>query len=304
VVVGALPFAPAPAQAASLLYVQRGDVWIANQDGSQRRAVTKQGTGQRPYTLAGAADSGKILVAFGSPKTWFFYNPNGRLRKEGPNIVPMRSCGSAIGSIGPVAPRFHPGGRLAAYSYFCNYGPPSYDSDIILTADLPHNYTSGSNSPILAYELLSPTWFGSRLVASDAESIYVQPPHPKNPFRNNFALWLAPNPGFGFSRAEIAREGKRFLLEVTDDSGPDGTLLGTYTGSPPNGNVSLKCQLGASGVPDDATFSPDGTRIAWDDRGGVKVGRVNLQRPNCLVRGSVKTVSSAGHSPRWTKFNR
>ncbi len=286
-----------PASGASLLFVQAGDVWIANQDGSQKRAVTKQGTGQKPYILAGASDSGKIVAAYGSPKFWYFYNPNGKLRDEGPNIVPMSHCGG-MSSIGPLQPRLHPSGTLVAYNYFCNYF--DFSSDLRLAVDNPANYTAGSNTANIGSDWYWPTWFGKRLVVSDTQKIFVQEDHRNSPFRTGFDAWILPGGSATLDSAEIARGAKRVAIEISD-----GTYeLYTYTGSPPGGGIQYRCTLGGSGTVDDATFSPDGTRIAWDDSGGVKVGKVNLGRANCLAAGSVRLVSAGGGQPRWTKFTR
>jgi hypothetical protein len=291
------------ANAASIGYVSGGNVHLSAPDGSLARQITTAGTNDSPYNLAGVADSGKIVASFGpsSSKTWFFFNPDGSTRSEGPNLVPMKSCGSAIGSIGPLSPRLHPDGSMAAYNYFCNYGPPSFGSDVHLTVDTPHNYTMGSNTPVIANDLTHPTWFGNRLVVSDGTNILIQEDHPDSPYRLGFSPWLGPGPGVALNGAEISRQGNRFLVEYTENSAKAIDLYNN-SGSPPGGSFEFKCTLAAGGNPNNAAFSPDGNQIAWQDDGGVKVGTLDLNVPGCLASGSVRTLAPGGSAPRFSAY--
>jgi hypothetical protein len=296
--------APATAaNAASIGYVSGGNVHLSAPDGSLARQITTAGTNDSPYNLAGVADSGKIVAAFGpsSSKTWFFFNPDGSTGSEGPNLVPMKSCGSAIGSIGPLSPRLHPDGSMAAYNYFCNYGPPSFGSDVHLTVDTPHNYTMGSNTPVIANDLTHPTWFGNRLVVSDGTNILIQEDHPDSPYRLGFSPWLGPGPGVALNGAEISRAGNRFLVEYTENSAKAIDLFNN-SGSPPGGSFEYKCTLAAGGSPQNAALSPDGNQIAWQDDGGVKVGTLDLNAQGCLGAGSVRTLAPGGTSPRFSAY--
>src|SRR5919201_1513096 len=119
-IVAALSVAAGTAQATVFAYVANGNVYLQSPDGLLSRTITTAGNGSSPYVLAGIADSGTILAAYGGTKFWYLYNPDGTLRPEGPNIVPMHECGSAAGSIGPIVPVFHPSKSLVAYNYFCN----------------------------------------------------------------------------------------------------------------------------------------------------------------------------------------
>src|SRR4051794_14062967 len=122
---------PAAAGAESVSYVEGGNVFISTADGARRVPITTSGTNDSPYTLAGHADNGKVVTAYGSSNaTWFMFNPDGTNSAEGPNLVPMKQCGSAIGSIGPIDPRLHPDGDIVAFNYFCNYFPSGTDTDL------------------------------------------------------------------------------------------------------------------------------------------------------------------------------
>lgn len=287
----------ATAEASSLLYVKGGDVWIASAAGKDKRRVTTAGTARKPYTLAGASDSGKIVAARGSSTpTWFMYDPGGSLRNEGPNIVPMRNCG--FPSVGPISPRLHPGGKLAAFWYFCNSIGGTTPR---LSVDNPDTYTAGGNSAELGTYWYDPSWFGKRLVVSDGQKIFVQNAGKNAPFVTGFTVWLLPPEGASLDRAEIARKARRFVLEVSA-GGPSEIQLYTYSGTPPAGDIKQKCSIDAAGDPSDGTLSPDGKRVAWHDRDGVKVARVDLSRPSCVARGSTRLVASGADQPRFAGY--
>ena len=233
-VVAASLFSAGTARGATLAYVRDNNVWVESPDGSLRRAITTAGTASSPYTLGGIADNGTVLAAYGSPKTWFLFNPDGTLRKEGPNVVPMHQCGSAIGSIGPLVPVLHPTRDLVAYNYICNYPPPTYGTETRLALDDPKAYTPGTSTLDLGTSLYQPTWFGDRLVAESGGTILVQRAA-SAPYQTNFDDWLVPAAGNYFMRTEVARAQNRFLVEdQTGSAATDSTLLGTYTGTPPS----------------------------------------------------------------------
>ena len=61
----ALAFA-APAAADSIVYIKDANVWVAQPDGSQARALTTDGTTGLPYASPSQADDGTVLAVRGS----------------------------------------------------------------------------------------------------------------------------------------------------------------------------------------------------------------------------------------------
>ncbi|HEX6714282.1 MAG TPA: hypothetical protein VF066_12895 [Thermoleophilaceae bacterium] len=291
-----LALAPA-AGAESVSYVESGNVFLSTPDGARRVPITTAGTNDSPYTLAGHADSGKVLTSYGgSHATWFIFNPDGTNSGDQPNLVPMKQCGSAIGSVGPIDPRLHPDGDIVAFNYFCNYVGGGHETD--LAVDLPKVYTPSSNATPLATDLLFPSFLGKRLLVEGGGNIQLQGDDPNDPFTTQpFNDWIQPDPGESLTRAETARSGGRMVIDETLNSVKQ-IIIGTYSQI---GEFHTACTLSA-GAPFDGTFSPDGTKLAWNDSGGLQVGQVDLAQPGCIAAGSVKTLSATGSSPRWSAY--
>lgn len=282
------------ARAESISYVEGGNVFLSEADGSRRVQLTTQGTADAPYTLAGTADDGRTVTSYGptSGRFFYFFNPDGTPGSDGPNMVPMPSCGG-LSSVGPIVPRLNPDGSLVTYTYFCN-------STVTLTAVNPAVYTEGSNTPEIGTGYFQPSWFGNRLVVQSGNQILLQEDHPDSPYRLTFNTWIVPDPGEELHRAEVARPGGRVIVEFTKD-GVRQVTIGTYTLPPPQ-DFTMACVLTANGNASEATFSPDGNRIAWVDSSGLNVGQVDLAQPGCLVPGSAKALSASGSQPRFSAF--
>jgi hypothetical protein len=61
-IVAAVLAAPAAASAESLVYVKKGNVWVARPDGSRAHRVTRDGTRRLPYVHPTQADNGTIVA--------------------------------------------------------------------------------------------------------------------------------------------------------------------------------------------------------------------------------------------------
>jgi hypothetical protein len=55
----------ASAEASSIVYIKRGDVWLAKSNGKGQRAITKDGTTRNPYRSPAYSDKGVITAVKG-----------------------------------------------------------------------------------------------------------------------------------------------------------------------------------------------------------------------------------------------
>src|SRR5215213_9344752 len=158
---------PAAAQAASVTYVDDGDVVVASPDGSIQRTITNDGG----FHLPSADDAGNVVAIQGSTTPWIVHmTPDG---ERTVNLMPWKT--STWGNFGPSGARVKPStGSQLAYSYLWNHGP--YDGGVEpRLAIVPPTAPGSPTSPMVDQPTHSmPTWFGDRLVVSNGSVIRVE----------------------------------------------------------------------------------------------------------------------------------
>jgi hypothetical protein len=270
-----LTLAPA-AGAASIAYVDGGEVWLSSLDGTQKvrlAAPVVNSAGNTEKWLAVAhSDGGRIVAARNEPGkisrfSWFkVWEPNGTSTVEGPLNAPA---------------------GWTSYVY-----PLGFD----ITADGAHMVYGYSNSSCCPFQLAEgfyvrtvsnsvldpidtsgqqhPTLFGSRVIAHTGSTANVQGTSAP-PYGTDFAPWITAGPGLDLRRTDIAASGTLLALELEQWSGGSQTIgkiaIIAIQGvdQPPTFNVD--CFVPASGVAKEPSLSMDATRIAWTDAQGLKV---------------------------------
>src|SRR5690606_16543526 len=94
---------PAAASAASVTYVDGGNVWVASPDGAIVEQITFDGSAGDPFRLPSAADDGTVVAVKGGntpSKVITTIAPDGA-RTD--NVMPWKT--STWGNIGPSAAR-------------------------------------------------------------------------------------------------------------------------------------------------------------------------------------------------------
>jgi hypothetical protein len=271
-----LTMAPA-AGAASIAYVDGGDVWLSSLDGTQKvRLATPvvNGAGETEKWLAVAAsDSGRIVAARNVPGriarfSWFkVWEPNGTSTVEGPLNAPS---GWAV-YVYPLGFDLTADGSHMVYGYsnsgFCcpiSFARGTYVRPV----------TNSALEPI-EVDGEHPTLFGSRMIAHSGATVGVQTATAA-PYGNDFTPWIdVSGTGLDLRRTDVAANGQLAALELEQWSSGSQTIgkiavVSTQgVDAPPT--FAVDCFLPASGVATEASLSADATRIAWTDDQGLKV---------------------------------
>ena len=296
-----LTLAPA-AGAASIAYIDRGEVWLSSLDGAQKvrlAAPVVNGSGETEKWLAVAAsDSGRIVAARNVPGrqssfSWFkVWEPNGTSTVEGPLNAPS---GWAIYTY-PLGFDVTANGSHMVYGYsntgFCC--PTSFGQGIYVRP-----VTNSPLEPIVISGQEHPTLFGSRVIAHTGATINVQTTSAP-PYGPDFTPWLdASGVPLDLRRTDLAANGRLAALEFEQWSGGTQTVgkiavLATQgVDQPPT--LAVDCLMPASGVAKDASLSADATRIAWRDAQGLKVaGAPTSAADPCALTAPPVVISPTG----------
>ena len=101
----------APAAADSIVYVKDANVWVAQPDGTQARALTTDGTAQLPYASPSQADDGTVLAVRGSR----FH----KLDRQGKLLATLNSLltdkPGTVMAVGPFDTKISPDGSKFGY---------------------------------------------------------------------------------------------------------------------------------------------------------------------------------------------
>jgi hypothetical protein len=273
-----LATAPA-AGAASIAYIDGGEVWLSSLDGTQKvrlatHVVNSAGETEKWLAVA-TSDNGRIVAARNFPGrnsgfSWFkVWEPSGTSTVEGPLNAPS---GWAIQTY-PLGFDVTADGVHMVYGYsnsgFC----------------CPQSFAQGTyvrpvtNSPLDPINVDSehPTLFGSRMIAHTGETVYVQDT-PASPYGNDFTPWLdLSGTGYDLRRTDVAANGQLAAIELeqwnggSQEVGKIAVLAIQGVDQAPTFPASVDCYIPASGVAEEASLSSDATRIAWKDDQGLKV---------------------------------
>jgi hypothetical protein len=270
--------APGVAGAASIAYVDGGEVWLSSLDGQQKvrlatPVVNSDGETEKWLAVA-ASDSGRIVAARNVPGriarfSWFkVWEPNGTSTVEGPLNAPS---GWAV-YVYPLGFDLTADGKHMVYGYsnsgFCcpiGYAQGTYVRPVTNSALDPIN-VSGEEHPTL---------FGNRMIANTGGTANVQDP-PGAPYGTDFMPWIdVSGSGLELRRTDVAANGQLAALELeqwdtgTQTIGKIAVVATQGVDQPPT--FAVDCFIPTSGVAKDVSLSLDATRVAWTDQGGLKV---------------------------------
>ena len=272
--------APGAAGAASIAYIDSGEVWLSSLDGTQKvrlatPVVNADGETEKWLAVA-ASDGGRIVAARNVPGkiarfSWFkVWEPNGTSTVEGPLNAPS---GWAV-YVYPLGFDLTADGSHMVYGYsnsgFCcpiSFAQGTYVRPV----------TNSSLDPINVSGQQHPTLFGNRMIAHTGGTVDVQGTSAA-PYGTDFTPWIdVSGTGLDLRRTDVAANGQLAALELeqwnggTQEIGKIAVLAIQGVDQAPTFPAAVDCFMPTAGVATDASLSPDATRIAWTDDGGLKV---------------------------------
>ena len=299
--------AAASAQAASVAYVYGGSVWLSSLDGAQKvklagPVVNASGETEQWLDVA-QSDGGRIVAVRNKPGrissfSWFkIWEPDGSATVEGP----LNARGGFATYTYPLGFDITADGAFLVYGYsnagFCcpipfergTYVRPATNST------LPAEKVGKEHQALL----------GRRMIATDGAVVAVQNADAGNPFTTGFTPWLDTGPvGLDVAGVDVAATGSLVALDFdawsggTQTTGKVAVISIQGLDTPPAFPAAVDCFVPAQGIAGDASLSPDATRIAWADDGGVKVaGTPTTAADPCVMTSAPVVISPTGGFP-------
>lgn len=305
-----------------MVFIKRGDVWMARPDGSRQLAITKNGTPGNPYFSPSIADNGTIVAVKGIHLHSF--------RHSGRRIIRPRQwaiLGRTL-STEPLTVDLSPNGRIAATDnalYGTYYDPrrsevrPTLVARFVDFIDFRTNRSRGETDGYYDYGL--PAWIDSRRVITTSYGIFnaqlISAPVGSKTRGTEFYRDPGRDPNTGtnshiLADAELTRARDKVAVVRRPLQGADASDLSVATiqvyrtGNPTSASTPL-CQVGPGrriGPDADPSWSPDGRTLLWWESGrGIFSTRVTSApgcglKPRRIVRGASTPDLSRANVPR------
>jgi hypothetical protein len=298
--------APAAAGAASIAYIDNGEVWLSSLDGTQKARLATtvvNGDGQTEKWLDIAqSDGGRIVAVRNVPGrisrfSWFkIWEPDGSSTVEGPLNAPS---GWAV-YVYPLGFDITADGKHLVYGFSNSSGccPITFQTGIYARPA-----TNSVLDPIRVSSQQYPSLFGGRIIAASGNTVSRQQTASAT-YGPDFDPWLdTSGTGLEQRRTDVAANGRLAAFEVVQWSGGSQTvgkiavLAIEGIDAPPPAPAPVDCYLPATGVAHDVSLSMDAERIAWDDAQGLKVaGTPTTSADPCVLpTGPVVISATAKH---------
>jgi hypothetical protein len=286
----ALALVPATAHADSIVFVKDGNVWVASPDGSDQRALTRDGTPDYPYRSPSQADDGTVAASFGEGI---------RLLGRGGTVLreldppPLSNSVSHPMDGTPVDVAISPDGRTIAYTFVNASCPPGASCG----ARAATGYVTAAGEPLPGNLYLSnPSW------VSDTRTLlfggYLHQVNTHDLGAAEDVHWFDDQDVVGQEHStdlgdgELSRAGDR--LALVRGYGSDTHIMWYTTNGAPPAIPTMQCATGKLEGLHGPTWAPDGESLAWGEPDGVWIKPSAL---DCTVQPSL--VIPGGSEPDW-----
>ena len=289
----ALLFAPAVANADSIVYIDQGNVWSASPDGARKVQLTTGGQWHSPTQ----ADDGTIAAVQGT-------GPITVMAKDGRPIRTITTPETKSGDGGTFAPRpvglsFSPDGSKIAYSYVANSCPVASTCGTTQRSTYYTDANVTTATPVEVYgnqfSVSDPEWvtnsrtlvfggFGRQVAVDDL-----------GPGEYDSRPWMVPNGDMG--DGELTRDGTK--LAVTSDYGANKKLkffvVSNLTDYP-----AYACEMTHGDERyADPTWAPDNAGLAFESSAGITVTRFTAFAPMHCAAPNDLILTATGSEPDW-----
>ena len=313
----------APAQADTMVFIKKHDVWMSRDDGSRQVRVTRNGTRRSPYFSPSVADDGTIVALKGIHLHSF--KPNGRrvVRARQWAVNPSPSL-----STEPFSVDLSPNGRIVATHnglYSTYYDPRSSSIRPTLAAQFVDFFDFRKYREVgktdAYYDYGAPSWIDSRHVLTTSYGIFNaqvllsevgDSTRGADFFRDPIRDPATGTNAFVIADAEATRARDRFAVMRRPLQGADAADLSVATiqiyatGNPTTDSTPL-CTIGPGRSIDydaDPSWTRDGRRLLWWERGKGIFSTPVTDAPGCgldprrIVRGALSPDLSRAKLPR------
>jgi len=279
----------APATADSIVFIKGHNVWLAAPDGSQARALTRDGTAVHPYRSPSQADDGTVAV--GHQDEILRLNRAGKVLSRFTGASTTDSAGGRIGPASIHEPAWvdlAPDGRHVAYGYAAFSCPSDIGCAVrsVVLTSAAGRQTTGA----VQRELTHPSW-----IANDRLLVFGGFGNAVNVATlggsdNDAAHWFDPAEG-GAVDGELSRDGRRIAYMDGAQIVTAAVTEGVGAGVP-----VPECRIDGVSEKADPTWSPDGARLAYATPAGVTVA--TLPGADCAAAGEQLVLPGASE-PDW-----
>ncbi len=289
--------AAAPAGADSIAYIKDNNIWLARADGRGQVQITHDGTATTPYRSPSQADSGTIAAGHGGDLVTLAQTGQPLAQFSPPTATD--STGHVIQDV-PQQVAISPNGQMIAYVYSQPSCPPAGPCGVRqeMLYSAPDHTT-----PVATYgeqtNLTNPSWIDNNRVLAFGghfHQVNVDSPGGGN---DDAAYWFDDPGNEDISDGELSRQGDR--LAFVRSYGP-GTHIAVYHVSAGVGGATpvAACFTGTDPSLAGPSWSPDGTKLAFQDSQGIEVMPIpSVLDGDCPGAATSSVVLPGASAPDW-----